>query len=69
MNTEIKETERWVTIKEVCVHLGISRYTLNTWITKLKMPAHKIGGCWRFKISEVDKWIESQTVNEQCENS
>ena len=60
MNDGIKDVEHWVTVKDVCEHLGVSRHTINNWIAKLNMPARKIGGCWRFKISEVDEWIKKQ---------
>ena len=61
MYDKMNDNERWVTIKEICEYLSISRHTLMFWINKHGLPAHKIGGTWRMKISEVDKWVESFT--------
>jgi len=50
---------RWLSMTEICQHLGISRDTAIKWINKNNMPAHKIGRLWKFKISEVDEWVKS----------
>lgn len=49
---------RWLSLTEICQHLGISRDTAIKWINKSGMPAHKIGRSWKFKISEVDEWVK-----------
>ncbi|HYZ87197.1 MAG TPA: helix-turn-helix domain-containing protein [Bryobacteraceae bacterium] len=49
--------ERWSSADEVCAHLGVARETLYRWIAKKRMPAHRIGRRWKFKISEVDRWV------------
>lgn len=36
------EKERWLSMNEICAHLGISRDTALKWINKKNMPAHKI---------------------------
>jgi len=51
--------ERWYSMNEIAAHLGISRDTVLTWISDKKMPAHKIGYLWKFKVSEVDEWVRS----------
>ena len=52
-------TEKWSSLEEMAEHLGVSKDTIYRWITNKKMPAHKIGRLWKFKISEVDAWIKS----------
>lgn len=52
-------TEKWSSLEEMAEHLGVSKDTIYRWITNNKMPAHKIGRLWKFKISEVDAWIKS----------
>jgi excisionase family DNA binding protein len=44
---------------EIAVHLGVSQDTIHRWIRLKGMPAHKAGRLWKFRIAEVDKWIES----------
>lgn len=52
--------ERWCSMKEICEHLCVSRDTIMIWIDKFNLPAIQVGRLWRFKISEVDKWMESR---------
>lgn len=58
-----EKLERWFSMNEVCEYLGITRDTCLTWIEKRGMPAVKIGRTWKFKISEIDEWI--QAINEK----
>ena len=60
------EKERWLSMNEICAHLGISSDTALKWINKKNMPAHKIEKIWRFSISEVDEWVKN---NAKIENS
>jgi excisionase family DNA binding protein len=52
-------SERWLSVEEIAVHLGVSKDSVYAWINKRKMPAHRIGRFWKFKANEVDKWILS----------
>ena len=54
-----KETEKWSSIEEVAEHIQVHKDTIRNWIRDGKIPAHKIGKQWRFRLSEIDKWIES----------
>jgi excisionase family DNA binding protein len=53
------EAENWFTIDEVADHLKVHKDTIRSWIKKKDFPAHKIGKQWRFRLSEIDKWVES----------
>ena len=50
-------TERWLSLEEIAIHLGMSKVTLYKWIESGKIPGHKVGRNWKFKISEVDAWV------------
>jgi excisionase family DNA binding protein len=50
--------ERWLSVAEIAVHLGVNPDTIYKWITRKKMPAHKVGRLWKFLISEVDEWVK-----------
>ena len=56
MNTE-QNVEKWSSLDEIKGHLGVSRETVMQWIHNRGLPAHKVGRLWKFKISEVDKWV------------
>ncbi|AGH94442.1 hypothetical protein A11Q_222 [Pseudobdellovibrio exovorus JSS] len=55
MNLEI--TDRWLSVQEIAQYLGISKETVYRWLENKKIPAHKIGKQWKFKVQEVDQWI------------
>lgn len=58
------EPERWVSLQEICDHLGVKRYTVMKWIAQKNMPAVKVGRLWKFKISEVDEWVRAGGARE-----
>lgn len=49
--------DRYYSMPEIMKYLGISRDTALRWITTKQMPAHKIGKNWKFKLSEIDEWV------------
>ena len=51
--------DRYYSMPEIMKYLGISRDTALRWITTKQMPAHKIGKNWKFKLSEIDEWVNS----------
>lgn len=55
----IKTEDRWLSVEEICMHLGISKDTAYRWIDKNKMPAHRVGRLWKFKKHEVDEWVRN----------
>lgn len=63
-NDKSSEPERWSGLEEVAQHLGVSKDTVRAWIKKNSIPYYKIGRQYKFKISEVDSWVESgQSAN------
>lgn len=55
----IEEVEHWLSVEEISKHLGISKDTIRLWIKKEAIPYHKVGRQYKFKISEVDEWVQS----------
>lgn len=53
-------SDKWISIEEAAEYLGVKSGTIRDWIRKGKeIPARKIGKQWKFKRSELDKWITS----------
>ncbi len=44
---------------EVAVHLGVARDSVYRWVEKKRLPAHRVGRHIRFKLSEVDAWVQA----------
>lgn len=61
----VKEPERWFSVEEIASHLGVSKETIYRWVEKQKIPASKVGRQWKFKVSEVDKWIKDGGADER----
>lgn len=55
----IMQENKWLSMKEVCDYLHISRDTVVNWIKKEGMPAHQKGRLWRFDVNEIDKWMKT----------
>jgi excisionase family DNA binding protein len=48
-------------VKEVSEYLGVSEDLIHKKVRLFEIPFFKIGDLNRFKKSEIDKWIETQT--------
>ena len=57
--------EPWVSLEEVAAHLGVSKDTVHRWLRKRGLPAHKVGHLWKFKVSQVDEWVQAGKADEQ----
>ena len=57
--SNINDVERWISLEEIAKHVGCSKDTIRAWIKKGTIPYHKVGRMYKFRISEVDAWIES----------
>ena len=51
--------DRWLSVDEICKHLGVSNDTVYKWIDRHEMSAHRMGRLWKFKKDEVDEWVKS----------
>lgn len=51
------ELEPWFSVEEIARHLGVSKETIYRWLERESIPAHRMGKLWKFKPSEVDKWV------------
>lgn len=51
--------EPWVTLDAIAEHLGVSTDTVHRWIRAQKIPVHRVGRLWKFKVSQVDAWVEA----------
>ncbi len=51
--------KHWLSVGEIAAHLGVNPGTINKWIIRKAMPAHKLGHLWKFLVSEVDAWFKA----------
>lgn len=53
-------TDEILTIKELATYLKVTEKSLYRLLSNSKLPAFKVGGAWRFRRQEIDKWIKTQ---------
>ncbi|MTA72521.1 MAG: helix-turn-helix domain-containing protein [Actinobacteria bacterium] len=63
MATELT-TERWITLKEAAAHLNVSRSWLYQKGAAAGVPRARIGTKYRYKVSDLDTWMNSQGQSE-----
>ena len=51
--------ERWVGVDDVAAHLGVGKDSVHRWVENRSLPARKVGRLLRFKLSEVDAWVNA----------
>ena len=56
--------DRYYSMPEICKYLGISSDSALKWIANKGMPAYKVGKKWKFKLSEIDAWVNSGKAEE-----
>jgi excisionase family DNA binding protein len=63
--------DRWLSVDEIAVYLGISKETVYRWLDRGSIPAHRVGKLWKFKPSEIDGWVKSGAAGtkRQIENN
>ncbi len=49
-----------LTIEDVAKYLRVSERTVYDWAQKGEIPSGKIGTVWRFKKSEIEKWVNER---------
>lgn len=58
-----------LTVEEVAGLMKVSERTIYDWAQKGKIPCGKLGSTWRFKRSEIEKWIDGQITNNNSERA
>ncbi|MGM4982423.1 helix-turn-helix domain-containing protein [Rhizobium sp. 11_C7_N12_5] len=53
-----------ITIREVAEYLRLKEKTAYALVAKGEIPGFKVGGSWRFRRSELEKWIVRREGNE-----
>lgn len=53
-------TDQILTLKEVAAYLKLAEKTAYKLAAEDKLPGFKVGGSWRFKEADIDRWIEEK---------
>ena len=66
---EMAAEERWVGVEDVATHLAVAKDSVYRWIEERGLPAHRVGRLFRFKLSEIDRWIRQDKALGRTPNS
>jgi excisionase family DNA binding protein len=58
----VPTVDKMLTSKQVCEALGISRVTLYKYVGEGRLRAYHIGNAWKFKPSDLEKFLTSVQV-------
>ncbi|MFC1475782.1 helix-turn-helix domain-containing protein [Candidatus Zixiibacteriota bacterium] len=50
----------YLTVDQVAEHLGFNRQTIWRWAREGTIPCYRIHRKFRFKIEEVEKWVQKR---------
>jgi len=57
-----------LTVEEIAEYLSLKPSTIYQWTHQGFIPHVKLGNRVRFKVSQIEKWLESRTVNGRARN-
>jgi len=55
--------EVYLTIEELADYLKLAVQTVRRWVMKREIPFHKVKSVIRFRLSEIEKWVDNGGVN------
>ncbi len=58
-------TDDILTLKEVAVYLKLAEKTAYRLAAEGKLPGFKVGGSWRFRRQDIERWITRQQANKK----
>lgn len=57
---QVDPMDKWVSIEQAANYLGVSVVTIRSWLREKRgIPAVKIGKQWKFRLSDLEKWVTS----------
>ena len=60
--------ETYLTIEELAEHLKLAAQTIRRWVLNREIPYHKIKKAIRFRLSEIERWIDTDGKSRRTMN-
>ncbi|MDO8748602.1 MAG: helix-turn-helix domain-containing protein [Candidatus Omnitrophota bacterium] len=64
----MKELSEAYTAEDVAQYLKLHPYTVRRLAREKKIPAFRVGGQWRFRKDEIDRWSRSYSFSDKKVN-
>jgi PTS system nitrogen regulatory IIA component len=52
------EVETYLTVDELAEYLKLNAQTIQRWVRNRVVPFHKVKSVIRFRVSEIEKWVD-----------
>ena len=52
------EMETYLTVDELAEYLKLNAQTIQRWVRGREIPFHKVKSVIRFRVSEIEKWVD-----------
>ncbi len=62
---QIKKQKELLNVKEAAAYLGVAPSTLYMWGNQRKIPYIKVGGNNRYRVKDLEKWLEKRLQKEE----
>ena len=61
--------ETYFTIEELAKYLNYAEKTIRKWVLNREIPFHKIHKTIRFRLSEIEKWVDNDGAQKAGEGN
>jgi excisionase family DNA binding protein len=58
-------SEELVSLDEICKVLSVDHVQVYKWMSTRKLPAHLVGGVWKFDRNDVEQWFGTSGVKDE----
>jgi excisionase family DNA binding protein len=65
MSTMENNLFEMVNVIEAASILGVKAWTIRQWVSMRKIPFYRVGRLVRFKVSELERWVDANKVDEK----
>jgi excisionase family DNA binding protein len=58
----MQQVDNLLSVKDIASYLGVSKQSLYRMVKASAIPAYKVRGSWRFRLSQVGEFLSSTSV-------
>lgn len=59
--------KKLIDINQLAEYIGVSTHTIYLWVSQRKIPYVKLGRNLRFRVDDIEQWIEENLYEQKAE--